>query len=64
VLALVVVILYLIDNDAGSKNPLLVVRSTCAILPGPKDDPLLGRAATRKLVVFSGNIRSGSEKLT
>jgi hypothetical protein len=60
-LADVVVTLYLIEIEAGSKNPLLVVRSTCAILPGPKDEPLVGRAATRKFWVFSGSINSGSE---
>ncbi len=48
-------------KEAGSKNPLLVVKSTWAILPGPKVVyPLVGRAATKKLVVFSGSIKSGS----
>jgi hypothetical protein len=61
VLADVVVILYLMYKEAGSKKPLLVVKSTCEIEPGPNDEPLVGKAATRKLVVFSGSINSGSE---
>ena len=57
----VVVTLYLKEIDAGSKNPLLVVKSTCAMLPGPNYEPFVGNAATKKLVVFSGSINSGSE---
>ena len=57
----VVVILYLIDKEAGSKKPLLVVKSTCAMLPGPNELPLVGRADAKKLLVFSGNISNGSE---
>ena len=53
----VVAILYLMYNEAGSKKPLLVVRSTCAILPGPNVDPLVGSAAHRKLVVFSATLK-------